>query len=201
MKLIFFSAITLFLTQQVIARPAEGCLQTYTITDTDSCFSVAEMFKITEPEFYAMNPGLHHSVQHDCDNLDTGRPFCVCMKSPCALSHVIPAANSDQNSTEHLIHAAVNENNATEQMLPSNITTAISSSYSNSYSSAYSSGSHSSSFHASSSATPSASARTTASNSTSASSQTASSKSSAAMTNTLSAITIGIVMIATSMMF
>ncbi|GAA5808861.1 hypothetical protein MFLAVUS_002260 [Mucor flavus] len=201
MKLIFISAITLFLTQQVIARPAEGCLQNYTITDVDSCFSVAEMFKITEPEFYAMNPGLHHSVQHDCDNLDTGRPFCVCMKSPCASSHVTPAATSDQNSTEHLIHAAVNENNATEYMLPSNITTAIPSSYSNSYSSSYSFGSHSSSLHASSSATPSATAKTTPSSSMSASSQTASSKSSATMTNTFSAITFGIVMTATAMMF
>ncbi|KAI8061920.1 hypothetical protein BDF21DRAFT_455489 [Thamnidium elegans] len=201
MKLIFISAIALFLTQQVIARPAEGCLQNYTITDVDSCFSVAEMFKITEPEFYAMNPGLHHSAQHDCDNLDTGRPFCVCMKSPCAFSHVTPAAPSDQNSTEYLIHAAVNEANATEHILPSNISTAFPSSYSNSYSSAYSSGSHSSSFLASSSATLSATARTTPTNSMPASSQTASSKSSATMTNTFSVLTIGIVMTATSMMF
>ncbi|KAG2232560.1 hypothetical protein INT48_000940 [Thamnidium elegans] len=175
MKLIFISAIALFLTQQVIARPAEGCLQNYTITDVDSCFSVAEMFKITEPEFYAMNPGLHHSAQHDCDNLDTGRPFCVCMKSPCAFSHVTPAAPSDQNSTEYLIHAAVNEANATEHILPSNISTAFPSSYSNT--------------------------RTTPTNSMPASSQTASSKSSATMTNTFSVLTIGIVMTATSMMF
>ncbi|KAF7727079.1 hypothetical protein EC973_008042 [Apophysomyces ossiformis] len=77
-----FSAIA-FLASQVVARPAEGCLQTHIIVEGDSCSSVADQFKLTLDQFYGMNPGLHHAGDHICDNLDNGKPYCVCMKKPC----------------------------------------------------------------------------------------------------------------------
>ncbi|KAI8877223.1 hypothetical protein K501DRAFT_198655 [Backusella circina FSU 941] len=82
MKFVLLSTFTLFITQ-VIAKPAPGCLQNYTIVATDTCSSVAARFNLAEIDFYTMNPGLHHNPTHDCDNLDDGRPFCVCMKPPC----------------------------------------------------------------------------------------------------------------------
>ncbi|KAI8992371.1 hypothetical protein BDB01DRAFT_832684 [Pilobolus umbonatus] len=90
MKYIILTLINFFVSQ-IIAKPAPGCLSNYTVVDTDSCVSVAARFKLTEPQFYAMNPGLHHSVQHDCDNLDTGKPYCVCMTLPCAEDNNTPA--------------------------------------------------------------------------------------------------------------
>ncbi|KAI8072236.1 uncharacterized protein B0P05DRAFT_549432 [Gilbertella persicaria] len=90
MKFTAVASIALLSLNQVLAKPAEGCLQNYTITATDSCVSVAAAFELTEAEFYAMNPGLHHSIQHDCDNLDTGKPFCVCMQEPCVSRHQNP---------------------------------------------------------------------------------------------------------------
>ncbi|GAN02309.1 hypothetical protein MAM1_0020d01752 [Mucor ambiguus] len=98
MKFIAVSSIALLFIGQAFAKPAEGCLKNYTITAVDSCVSVAAQFQITEAEFYAMNPGLHHSVTHDCDNLDTGKPFCVCMKEPCS-GGVAVAGNSTTNAT------------------------------------------------------------------------------------------------------
>ncbi|CAO0795308.1 unnamed protein product [Mucor circinelloides] len=98
MKFIAVSSIALLFIGQAFAKPAEGCLKNYTITAVDSCVSVAAQFQITEAEFYAMNPGLHHSVAHDCDNLDTGKPFCVCMKEPCS-GGVAVAGNSTTNAT------------------------------------------------------------------------------------------------------
>ncbi|CAO3626706.1 unnamed protein product [Mucor fragilis] len=98
MKLIAVSSIALLFVGQAFAKPAEGCLQNYTITAVDSCVSVAAQFQITEAEFYAMNPGLHHSATHDCDNLDTGKPFCVCMTEPCS-GGVAVAGNSTTNAT------------------------------------------------------------------------------------------------------
>ncbi|KAK4516011.1 GTPase required for pre-60S ribosomal subunit nuclear export and maturation [Mucor velutinosus] len=98
MKFIAVSSIALLFIGQAFAKPAEGCLKNYTITAVDSCVSVAAQFQITEAEFYAMNPGLHHSAAHDCDNLDTGKPFCVCMKEPCS-GGVAVAGNSTSNAT------------------------------------------------------------------------------------------------------
>ncbi|KAI9358661.1 hypothetical protein BD770DRAFT_442870 [Pilaira anomala] len=204
MRFAIISTFVLLLTHQVIARPAEGCLQTYTVTDADSCVSVAATFKITEPEFYAMNPGLHHSVKHDCDNLDTGKQYCICMKSPCALPHVVPAGLKDQNSTEKVMQTVPSGMNSTNVKPSSSFTaTAILSSQSSSHSSAFSSGSHSSSAHKSSFPTASAtmSNMTRSSGSMSASSQTASLKSSATIASALSAVSMGIVMTAASMMF
>lgn len=47
------------------------------VTDADSCSSVAKKFGISESQFYALNPGLHHAGEHLCDNLDTGKQYCV----------------------------------------------------------------------------------------------------------------------------
>ncbi|KAG1109846.1 hypothetical protein G6F42_015521 [Rhizopus arrhizus] len=88
MKFIAVSSIALLFIGQAFAKPAEGCLKNYTITAVDSCVSVAAQFQITEAEFYAM----------DCDNLDTGKPFCVCMKEPCS-GGVAVAGNSTTNAT------------------------------------------------------------------------------------------------------
>ncbi|RCI07156.1 hypothetical protein CU098_013577 [Rhizopus stolonifer] len=108
MKFTAVASIALLSLNQVLAKPAEGCLQNYTITATDSCVSVAAAFELTEAEFYAMNPGLHHSIQHDCDNLDTGKPFCVCMQEPCVplpnnASSTIPVSASDVLSSSSAI--------------------------------------------------------------------------------------------------
>ncbi|CAO3667143.1 unnamed protein product [Umbelopsis vinacea] len=59
------------------AHPVAGCRKFYTITDADSCSSVAKKFHISEATLYALNPGLHHAGAHLCDNLDTGKKYCV----------------------------------------------------------------------------------------------------------------------------
>ncbi|KAI8636185.1 hypothetical protein BD408DRAFT_487064 [Parasitella parasitica] len=107
MKFIAASSIALLFIGQAIAKPAEGCLKNYTITAVDTCVSVAARFQLQESDFYKMNPGLHHSEKHDCDNLDTDKPFCVCMQEPCSdgtavtvpIGDVIGASNSTANVT------------------------------------------------------------------------------------------------------
>ncbi|CAM0139471.1 hypothetical protein VKS41_004718 [Umbelopsis sp. WA50703] len=84
MKLLSFIAISSFAATAFANGPAPGCLQTYTIKDGDGCEGIAASFSLTPDEFYNMNPGLHHAGDHLCDNLDTGKPYCVCMKKPCA---------------------------------------------------------------------------------------------------------------------
>ncbi|KAG0744321.1 hypothetical protein G6F57_005362 [Rhizopus arrhizus] len=86
MKFIALAVFSYVLINQVFGKPAEGCLQTHTIVPTDSCVSVASQYHLTDAEFFAMNPGLHHSIKHDCDNLDTGKPYCVCMTEPCPVA-------------------------------------------------------------------------------------------------------------------
>ncbi|CEG65993.1 hypothetical protein RMATCC62417_02654 [Rhizopus microsporus] len=93
MKFVTVAAIASLLVHQILAKPAEGCLQTHIITANDTCVSVAAQYKISEADFYAMNPGLHHSVQHNCDNLDTGKPFCVCLTAPCAVAADVVSNN------------------------------------------------------------------------------------------------------------
>ncbi|KAG2178349.1 hypothetical protein INT44_001499 [Umbelopsis vinacea] len=58
-------------------HPVAGCRQFHTITNSDSCTSVAKKFHISTSTFYALNPGLHHAGDHICDNLDTGKKYCV----------------------------------------------------------------------------------------------------------------------------
>ncbi|CEP18532.1 hypothetical protein [Parasitella parasitica] len=108
MKFLAVSSIALLFIGQAVAKPAEGCLKNYTITAVDTCVSVAARFQITEADFYKMNPGLHHSEKHDCDNLDTDKPFCVCMQEPCSdgtaavtttIGSIVGAANSTTNAT------------------------------------------------------------------------------------------------------
>ncbi|KAI8391394.1 uncharacterized protein BYT42DRAFT_556720 [Radiomyces spectabilis] len=82
MKIAVLSALSVLILQ-VAAKPAPGCLQNYTVTANDSCDSVAAQFKLPIDDFYKMNPGLHHAGNHICDNLDDGKPYCVCMEKPC----------------------------------------------------------------------------------------------------------------------
>ncbi|KAI9485477.1 MAG: hypothetical protein EXX96DRAFT_613344 [Benjaminiella poitrasii] len=122
----FFTIISclgfLFL-EQVIAKPAEGCLQNHTIIDTDSCTSVAAQFNLTEASFYAMNPGLHHSVNHDCDNLDTGKPYCVCMTEPC----VAGVSNVVSNQTVTAVNATAVTNTTTSILAETSVSPSSSS--------------------------------------------------------------------------
>ncbi|KAI8099457.1 uncharacterized protein BX664DRAFT_21296 [Halteromyces radiatus] len=77
-------AVAAMAAQQVLAGgPIAGCLQTHIVTATDSCDGIAAQFKLTPDQFYAMNPGLHHAGDHLCDNLDSGKAYCVCTKKPC----------------------------------------------------------------------------------------------------------------------
>ncbi|CAO3636435.1 unnamed protein product [Cunninghamella blakesleeana] len=96
MKFTLVSAAAIVLTaQQVLAGgPIAGCLQTHTVVAGDSCVGIAANFKLTPDEFYAMNPGLHHLGDHICDNLDDGKPYCVCTKKPC-----VAESNTSGNST------------------------------------------------------------------------------------------------------
>ncbi|GAB5590080.1 hypothetical protein Unana1_04980 [Umbelopsis nana] len=72
------AAVAVFGTLNVqAAHPVAGCRQFYTITAADSCTSVAKKFHISEATLYALNPGLHHAGTHLCDNLDTGKKYCV----------------------------------------------------------------------------------------------------------------------------
>ncbi|CAO3658235.1 unnamed protein product [Rhizopus stolonifer] len=113
MKFITVTVLFSALIYQVFARPAEGCIQTHTIVANDSCVSVAAQFQLTDAQFYAMNPGLHHNPRHDCDNLDTNKPYCICMTEPCpvqadpissstvASSSVTPVSLNDVSSNNN----------------------------------------------------------------------------------------------------
>lgn len=55
-----------------------NCKWFYTITAADNgCDDVAAKNGITTEQFYAWNAGLHHAGDHICDNLDTGKAYCV----------------------------------------------------------------------------------------------------------------------------
>ncbi|KAL7319302.1 hypothetical protein PS15m_002456 [Mucor circinelloides] len=159
MKFIAVSSIALLFIGQAFAKPAEGCLKNYTITAVDSCVSVAAQFQITEAEFYAMNPGLHHSVAHDCDNLDTGKPFCVCMKEPCS-GGVAVAGNSTTNATlpsTALVSATASASNSASAVSLSASAVSLSASASATSSASHTSTTTASSGSSSSSAVPSSS--------------------------------------------
>ncbi|CAO3659393.1 unnamed protein product [Umbelopsis ramanniana] len=94
MKFAAAVAVTAFAAVVAASGPAAGCLQTYTIKDGDGCEGIAASFSLTPDAFYAMNPGLHHAGDHLCDNLDTGKPYCVCMSKPCAQEKAVAAPSS-----------------------------------------------------------------------------------------------------------
>lgn len=54
MKFITVCSLALVFLNQVFAKPADGCLQVYTVTDNDDCYSVAQRFQLSEKDFYAM---------------------------------------------------------------------------------------------------------------------------------------------------
>ncbi|KAI9300331.1 hypothetical protein BJ944DRAFT_234915 [Cunninghamella echinulata] len=88
-----------FFAHQALAGPIEGCLQTHTVVAGDSCVSIAAAFKLTPDQFYAMNPKLHHLGDHICDNLDDGKPYCVCTKKPCVAESSAPSGNTTVGGT------------------------------------------------------------------------------------------------------
>ncbi|KAL7333561.1 hypothetical protein PS15p_202451 [Mucor circinelloides] len=182
MKFIAVSSIALLFIGQAFAKPAEGCLKNYTITAVDSCVSVAAQFQITEAEFYAMNPGLHHSVAHDCDNLDTGKPFCVCMKEPCS-GGVAVAGNSTTNAT-----------------LPSTALVSATASASNSASAVSLSASASATSSASHTSTTTASSGSSSSSAVPSSSQSAQAASSASTTTIFTIAAFGMTFAASSLL-
>ncbi|KAI8579369.1 hypothetical protein K450DRAFT_242924 [Umbelopsis ramanniana AG] len=89
MKFAALVTVTALAAVVTASGPAAGCLQTYTIKDGDGCEGIAASFSLTPDAFYTMNPGLHHAGDHLCDNLDTGKPYCVCMTKPCAQQKVV----------------------------------------------------------------------------------------------------------------
>ncbi|KAH8551680.1 hypothetical protein BGW37DRAFT_556930 [Umbelopsis sp. PMI_123] len=78
MKFLALAAVVaVFGAVNVQAAPVVGCRQTHTVTNTDTCSSIAQKYHISTATFYALNPGLHHAGAHICDNLDTGKKYCV----------------------------------------------------------------------------------------------------------------------------
>ncbi|KAI8069380.1 hypothetical protein BC940DRAFT_297586 [Gongronella butleri] len=100
MKFSIVSIATVAMAAQVMASgPIAGCKQTYTVKAGDSCEGIAASYKLTPDEFYAMNPGLHHAGAHLCDNLDDGKPYCVCTKTPCASPAAAPSGASNSTAS------------------------------------------------------------------------------------------------------
>ncbi|KAI9007578.1 hypothetical protein CLU79DRAFT_891992 [Phycomyces nitens] len=58
-------------------RTDPNCKKYHVVKSTDSCYSVAKANKISMNKFYSLNAGLHHLGDHICDNLDTGKAYCV----------------------------------------------------------------------------------------------------------------------------
>ncbi|CAO3613479.1 unnamed protein product [Cunninghamella echinulata] len=100
MKFSLVSTVAIVLAaRQAFAGPIEGCLQTHTVVAGDSCDGIAATFKLTPDQFYAMNPKLHHLGDHICDNLDDGKPYCVCTKKPCVAEPSAPSGNTTVGAT------------------------------------------------------------------------------------------------------
>ncbi|ORY95307.1 hypothetical protein BCR43DRAFT_525052 [Syncephalastrum racemosum] len=53
------------------------CKYVHLVSDGDGCDTVAKNAGIPESQLYSLNPGLHHAGDHMCDNLDTGKAYCV----------------------------------------------------------------------------------------------------------------------------
>ncbi|KAI9011874.1 hypothetical protein CLU79DRAFT_722539 [Phycomyces nitens] len=54
-----------------------NCKKYYVVQDQDSCDSVSKKNHISNQELYDYNTGLHRHGSHECDNLDTGKAYCV----------------------------------------------------------------------------------------------------------------------------
>ncbi|CAO3700391.1 unnamed protein product [Rhizopus stolonifer] len=102
MKLLLFTIISSNLAYYAIAQPIDGCLQTYNITDNSNCLSVATHFQITETELYAMNPDLHHTSDQDCDNLNVGEAYCVCITAPCPVMSNTVSSNTSSTLSQSI---------------------------------------------------------------------------------------------------
>lgn len=58
-------------------RTIASCKEYHLVTPQDGCESVISRFHLSPADFFKWNPGVHHSADHDCDNLDTGKRYCV----------------------------------------------------------------------------------------------------------------------------
>ncbi|KAG2183295.1 hypothetical protein INT43_006300 [Umbelopsis isabellina] len=56
------------------AASTTECTSKHSVTDSDTCISVAKKYGISLNDFYAWNPKVHKG---SCDNLDTGKSYCV----------------------------------------------------------------------------------------------------------------------------
>ncbi|GAB5593104.1 hypothetical protein Unana1_08004 [Umbelopsis nana] len=101
--------------------PAAGCLQTYTVQNGDGCEGIAASFSLTPDDFYNMNPGLHHAGTHLCDNLDTGKPYCVCMKKPCAQQKNVVASGSVSAGASAPLSSAAASGSSAASSLPASV--------------------------------------------------------------------------------
>ncbi|CAO3664180.1 unnamed protein product [Umbelopsis vinacea] len=54
-----------------------SCKTYHLVTNKDSCTSLMSEYHISSSQFFKWNSGVHHSADHDCDNLDTGKRYCV----------------------------------------------------------------------------------------------------------------------------
>ncbi|CAO3671019.1 unnamed protein product [Umbelopsis vinacea] len=118
MKFISLVAVSTLAVSVYASGPAAGCLQTYTVKDGDGCETVAASFGLTPDAFYAMNPGLHHAGTHLCDNFDTGKPYCVCMKKPCAQEKNVVASGVTTSANAAVSSAAASGSSAAASSAP-----------------------------------------------------------------------------------
>ncbi|KAJ2965150.1 hypothetical protein NQZ79_g119 [Umbelopsis isabellina] len=64
-------------TGPIAHRTIASCKEYHLVTPQDGCESLISKFHISSADFFKWNPGVHHSADHDCDNLDTGKRYCV----------------------------------------------------------------------------------------------------------------------------
>ncbi|KAH8550044.1 hypothetical protein BGW37DRAFT_499881 [Umbelopsis sp. PMI_123] len=64
-------------TGPIAHRTIASCKTYHLVTDKDSCTSLISDYHISAADFYKWNPGVHHAGAHQCDNLDTGKRYCV----------------------------------------------------------------------------------------------------------------------------
>ncbi|CAM0141536.1 hypothetical protein VKS41_003748 [Umbelopsis sp. WA50703] len=64
-------------TGPIAHRTIASCKEYHLVTPQDGCESLISNYHITSAEFFKWNPEVHHSADHDCDNLDTGKRYCV----------------------------------------------------------------------------------------------------------------------------
>ncbi|KAI9261112.1 hypothetical protein BY458DRAFT_491543 [Sporodiniella umbellata] len=64
----------------------EKCIQTYKVSANESCMSIISKFKLTDTQFYNMNPGLHHSARHPAEVKHFSSPVSNSTSAPSSSS-------------------------------------------------------------------------------------------------------------------